>query len=519
MLIHNSTEETVSLYRQINLTQAAYPGVGIKQLFEAQAVRRADAVAVVCGGDSLTYRRLNLLANGLAEHLIDIGIGPGAMVGTCIDRSIDLIIALVATAKCGAAYVPFAPVWPAELRQRAAADSQIKCMVIGAEYAGLAPADDYAVVRISDHRRLVEENPDVDVSADGLAYINFTSGSTGVPRGVKIRNAGVVRLITNARYADLGPSSVVLHISSPTFDAATFEIWGPLLNGGTCVVYGKRHISFSDLAEVVRAAGITCAFITTALFNAIVDEAPEILRGIETILFGGEEASVKHVRKALAAHGDGRFVHMYGPTECTTFATYYPVSDVAADLSAVPIGRPIQNTRLYLLRDGKLCGPGETGEIVLGGAGVAAGYAGEAARSDKFQELSVDGALEDVYMTGDFGHLTVDGDLVFGGRRDNQVKVHGFRIELSAISLELDQCDLVKRSYVTVTDGAAGERNLIAFIIRSDESANGSAIREFLSSRLPPYMIPPVILTCDEFPLLASGKVDRRALLKRARSG
>jgi D-alanine--poly(phosphoribitol) ligase subunit 1 len=516
--ISSSTEETVSLYRQINLTQAAYPEVGIKQLFETQAVQRADAVAVVCGSESLTYRRLNLLANGLAEHLIDIGIGPGAMVGTCIDRSIDLIIALVAIAKCGAAYVPFAPVWPPELRQRAAADSQIKCMVIGAEYEGLAPAD-AAVVRISDHRRLVDGNPDVDVWADGLAYINFTSGSTGVPKGVKIRNAGVVRLITNARYADLGPSSVVLHIASPTFDAATFEIWGPLLNGGTCVVYGKRHISFSDLAEVVRASGITCALITTALFNAIVDEAPEILRGIETILFGGEEASVKHVRRALAAHGDGRFVHMYGPTECTTFATYYPVSVVTADLSAVPIGRPIQNTRLYLLRDGKLCGPGETGEIVLGGAGVAAGYVGEAARSDKFRELSVDGALEDVYMTGDFGHLTVDGDLVFDGRRDNQVKVHGFRIELSAISFELDKCDLVKRSYVTVTDGVAGERNLIAFIIRSDESGNGSAIRKFLSSRLPSYMIPPVILTCDEFPLLASGKVDRRALLERAGSG
>lgn len=520
MLVHSDAEETANLYRQVNLTQAPYPKVGIKQLFEAQALRRADAVAVVCGNDSLTYRRLNQLANGLAEYLIGIGVGPGAKVGTCINRSIDLIVAFAAIAKCGAVYVPILPDWPAELRERVAADSQIKCLITGTEAAEPAHPDGCTVVRISDQGRLVEENPDVDASADSLAYIMFTSGSTGVPKGVKIRNAGVIRLITNARYADLGPSSVVLHTASPTFDAATFEIWGPLLNGGTCVVYGNRHIRFSDLAKVVQGAGVTCAFLTTALFNAIVEEAPETLRGIETILFGGENPSIKHVRKALAAYGDGKLVHMYGPTECTTFATYHPVSDVADDLSALAIGQPIQNTTLYVLRDGELCGPGEVGEIVLGGAGIAAGYVGDAARSEKFVELlSVDGVIEDAYMTGDLGHLTAEGDLIFDGRVDDQVKVNGYRIELSAISFELDQCSVVKRSYVTVTGGVAGERFLIAFVVYSNESAADTvAIRRFLSSRLPPYMIPAAIYGCDEFPLLASGKVDRRALLKRAGS-
>jgi D-alanine--poly(phosphoribitol) ligase subunit 1 len=525
LLIQNGAEETANLYRQINRTQAPYPKVGIKQLFEAQAIQRADAVAVVCGGDSLTYRRLNQLANGLAEYLIGIGVGPAATVGTCINRSIDLIVALVAIAKCGAVYVPILPDWPAELRQRVAVNSQIKCLITGAEPAELAHPgsygsyDDYAVVRVSEHRRLVEGNPDADASADGLAYIMFTSGSTGVPKGVKIRNAGVVRLITNARYADLGPSSVVLHTASPTFDAATFEIWGPLLNGGTCVVYDGRHLRFSDLAKVVQDAGVTCAFLTTALFNAIVEEAPDTLRGVGTILFGGENPSIKHVRKALAAYGTDTLVHMYGPTECTTFATYHPVSEVTDDLSALAIGQPIQNTTLYVLQDGKLCGPGEVGEIVLGGAGVAAGYVDEATRSEKFQELLVDGVVEDAYMTGDLGHLTAEGDLVFDGRRDDQVKVNGYRIELSAISFELDQCSLVKRSYVTVTDGVAGERFLIAFIVYADESADAAAIRRFLFSRLAPYMIPTAIYECDEFPLLASGKVDRRALLERAGSG
>lgn len=543
MLIQSDAEETANLYRQINRTQAPYPEVGIKQLFEAQAIQRADAVAVVCGGDSLTYRRLNQLANGLAEYLIGIGVGPGATVGTCINRSIDLIVALVAIAKCGAVYVPILPDWPAELRQRVAVNSQIKCLITGAERAELAHPDSYdsyddcdsygsyddydscddhdgyPVVRVSEHRRLVEEDPDADASADGLAYIMFTSGSTGVPKGVKIRNAGVVRLITNARYADLGPSSVVLHTASPTFDAATFEIWGPLLNGGTCVVYDNRHLRFSDLAKAVQGAGVTCAFLTTALFNAIVEEAPDTLRGVETILFGGESPSIKHVRKALAAYGNGRLVHMYGPTECTTFATYHPVSELAGDLSNLAIGQPIQNTTLYVLQDGKLCGPGEVGEIMLGGAGVAAGYVGEATRSEKFQELLVDGVVEDGYMTGDLGHLTAEGDLVFDGRRDDQVKVNGYRIELSAISFELDQCSLVRRSYVTVTDGVAGERFLIAFIVYADESADGPAIRRFLFSRLPAYMIPTAIYECDEFPLLASGKVDRRALLERAGSG
>ena len=204
------------------------------------------------------------------------------------------------------------------------------------------------------------------VSSEGLAYIAFTSGSTGRPKGVRVPQRGVVRLVCDATYADLDDRAVILHLAPVTFDAATFEIWGPLLNGGKCVIYPERRISFSGLAKVIDETGVTCVFLTTALFNAVVADAPKTLERVRTILFGGEECSPTHVRAALKQYGPGRIVHVYGPTECTTFATYYRIDSLPEPCTAIPIGRPIQNTRLYVVDGDTLCGPSQAGEIVLG---------------------------------------------------------------------------------------------------------------------------------------------------------
>ena len=517
MTAAESAETFYEFYQRLNLTEAPLDQVSIKQAFEDQAALCPEAIAVACESDRLTYRSLNERANGLADRLLRCGVLPGDTVGVSVPRSTGLVIALIAIIKCGAAYVPFDLGWPGVVRENIIHHGGVKCMIYDNKKQRPASGSDYASIFLDDLTPdLAGRNPSVEISADDLAYIIFTSGSTGTPKGVKIRHRGVLRLVNDARYARFDSTSVVLHLASTTFDAATFEIWGPLLNGGTCAIYAGRHVSISGIEAIIRNERINCIFLTTALFNAVVTDAPEVIADVNTILFGGEQCSLKHVKKALAVYGQGRVVHVYGPTECTTFATYYPVNGVPSEWSTVPIGKPIQNTKLYVLKDGELCAPGDIGEIVLGGAGISSGYIGDTDENARFKSISIGGVKEDVYFTGDLGHLTEDADLIFDGRADSQVKVNGFRVELSGISLELERLESVRNSYITVTDGVAGERCLTAFVACSGNLLSSIEVRDHLSRHLPAYMVPSIIKICDRLPLLGNGKVDRQSLLRQA---
>lgn len=505
-----------SIHRAVNQTATPYPAhANVKELFEACARRRPDARAVVGEDRVFTYRELNGRANELAWDLRAAGVVPGDMVAVCVDRSPELVVALVAVLKCGAVYVPFDEAWPDERLRQVFARTGCALLLTDrpSRLTGRFPA--LRVVPVDGPPPPAPRaNPVTPIRADDLAYINFTSGSTGGPKGVPIQHRAIVRLVFGATYARLDERTVLLHMAPISFDAATFEIWGALLRGGTCVLYPARLVRLAELRRVLVANAVTVVFLTTALFNVVVDEAPETLDTVETILTGGEAHSLGHIDRALRRYGPDRLVSVYGPTECTTFATYYPVREPCAGLSALPIGLPIQNTRLYLVDGRRLCGPREVGEICLAGPGLSPGYLGMAeVTRERFVECEIDGTWERLYRTGDRGYFFEDGNVVFHGRLDDQVKVNGHRVELGEIAYHLDRHPHVLRSYVTVTRNAVGERALLAFVVPGTGEGTPESVRAFLLDRLPRYMVPARIVPCAALPLSATGKVDRRALL------
>ncbi|QFG21349.1 amino acid adenylation domain-containing protein [Actinomadura sp. WMMB 499] len=507
----------LAIHDRINRTAVEYPDDrGVAALFERQAVRTPDATAVVHRERTLSYRELDLLADGLAARLHEAGVGRGDVVGVCCARSPELIAALLAVLKCGAAYLPFDPDWP---------DGRLR-LVLGRARCGVVVTDRPPALRARlPEQRFVPADgaaggavsgaaPAVRADPDDIAYINFTSGSTGTPKGVPIRHRSIVRLVHAARYARLDEHARLLQLAPISFDAATFEIWGALLNGGTCVLYPSAFLRFSELRKVLEAQRVTVVWLTAALFNTIVDEAPATLASVGTILTGGEAHSLRHIAAALRHYGPDRIVNAYGPTESTTFATYHPVRALDPDGSPLPIGTPIQNTRLYLVDGDRLCGAGETGEVWLAGPGLSPGYlANPAATRERFVERDIGGRRERLYRTGDRGRFRPDGAVVFLGRLDDQVKINGHRIEPGEVVHHLNRHPHVRQSHVVVGATAAGERTLVAFVVPEHEACTAASVREHLRAELPKYLIPSVIHFCAALPLSANGKVDRRALL------
>jgi D-alanine--poly(phosphoribitol) ligase subunit 1 len=511
--------QALAVHRLINDTTTPFPSQSsIKELFEHCVEVCGDRPALVYGAKStktLTYRALNRLANGLAQQLAERGVASGDCVALYAGRSPDLIVSLLAIIKCGAFYLPLDASWPDVLLERLLRTFGCRLVLIRQQ--------DVPVMRLAADRCLtvdfsrltpVDVNPRASAGPEAIAYVNFTSGTTGDPKGVPIQHRSVARLVFGAVYAALDQNSVLLHLSPVSFDAATFEIWGALLRGGTCVLYPPTHLAFSTLRRVVRQAGVSVVFITTALFNALIDEAPDALDTVGTILTGGERYSHRHLRQAFGRYGPGRLVHVYGPTECTTFSTYHPVSQVPAEPGKLPIGKPIQNTRIYVVRQDQLCGPGEAGEILIAGPGLSPGYLGApSAGQDSFADYEIDGLTERVYRTGDFGYLLGSGELIFEGRRDDQVKVSGFRIELAALARIIGDHPRVRQSYVTVAEAAAGDKVIVAFVVGHEPGLTVPEVLAHVQARVPPYMVPASVQICDQLALKPNGKVDRQALL------
>jgi D-alanine--poly(phosphoribitol) ligase subunit 1 len=511
-----ATPEALDVHRRINRTAMPYPGESsVKELFEHCAERVPDAVAVIHRNRSVSYRELNRLANALAARLRARGAAPGATVAVCVERSPELIASLLAVLKCGAAYLPVDRAWPDErLRELF---GQTGCELL------LTDQVQNLSQRFPRHRVLPVDglggaaddgNPRLRVDPEAIAYINFTSGSTGRPKGVPIRHRSIARLVFKASFAKLDEKARILQLAPITFDAATFEIWGALLHGGTCVLYPSAFVRFSELKRELAKHRVTVLYLATALFNTIVDEAIDTLDSVDRILIGGEAQSFKHIGVALRHFGTDRLTNAYGPTESTTFAICHPIRELPPGGTALPIGLPIQNTRAYVVADGVLCAPGETGELLLAGPGLSPGYLGRPdLNREVFVDLEIDGSVERLYRTGDRAFLREDGVLVFQGRVDDQVKVSGYRIELGEISYHLDRHPDIKQCYVAVGENPAGEKVLSAFIVPATASCTPEGVREYLRTQLPGYMIPQAIRLCDVLPLSTTGKIDRRALL------
>ncbi|CQD01988.1 amino acid adenylation domain-containing protein [Mycobacterium timonense] len=501
----------------LNDTHADYPDLPVGELFARQVADRPDHPAVCCGELTVTYSQLNDAATRLAHRLLHDGAQPGDVIAVALPRGLQMVTAALATLFCGATYLPIDVQWPTrritELLDAAGA-RRVVAADPTAELCGRP-----VIAATADHRPI----PPVKlptVAPDAIAYINFTSGSTGRPKGVPIRHHSIVRLVFASRYAPLTTGVRVLHLAPVTFDAATFEIWAPLLHGGVCVIYPDRFVRLARLRQTIEAHGCDATFITTALFNTIVDEAPEIFESVGTILAGGEAHSIRHIRRALDHYGPGRIVSVYGPTEATTFATYHPINEIAADATTVPIGTPIQNTRAYLIDQDRLCAPGEIGALHLAGPGLSPGYLGLPERTAAdFFDAEIGPHHERLYHTGDLAYLDESNRLVFCGRRDDQLKINGFRIELGEVRHRIEELPAVRTAYVTPYEPSLGQRALAAFLIAEHPSMSAelpNLVIAHLNARLPAYMIPKMVSVVDELPLGETGKIDRTALLSPA---
>ncbi|NLH16531.1 MAG: amino acid adenylation domain-containing protein [Phycisphaerae bacterium] len=514
------TSEDAVAIRQWNKNERAYPrDRRINQIYEDQVAKTPDAVALEFEGQMLTFAELNAQANQLAHYLCQKGVGRNIPVGLCMDRSLEMMVALLAILKAGGGYVPLDPLYPAERLRLMAKEAGVTLILADAGLQGIFPE---SIQRINPadtaiYESYPETNPSWEGTSEDLAYIVFTSGSTGTPKGVAVPHRGVVRLVFGQDYMEFGPELCMLQLAPVSFDASTLEIWGPLLHGGRCVLYPGRIPELEQLEGVLQRKKITALWLTASLFNMVIDTRPLMLANVATVLTGGEALSVPHVRKALEVLPNVQLVNGYGPTESTTFTCCYRIpKSLPERLSSIPIGRPIANTQVYILDSHLQPVPiGVSGELYIGGDGLARGYVNrpeltaERFVRDPFSEDS----SRRLYKTGDMCRWLGDGTIEFLGRMDDQVKIRGFRIELGEIESALRSHPLVQQAVVTAREDEPGQKVLVGYVVQKEkERYNEKDLQEYLATKLPEYMIPSTIVELDTIPLTASGKADRKQL-------
>jgi amino acid adenylation domain-containing protein len=502
---------------------SAYPSTSTVDRCFAEAVAASpDAIAVAAPGrGGLDYRALEARANRLARALVAAGVTRGMRVGVSLGGAEDIATAWLAVLKAGAAYVPIDADLPADRIAFLFDDARIAHLVTEETLVARLQRPRMHVVALDrDAARLAREDPaplPAATGPDDAAYVIYTSGSTGEPKGVVVPHRAILRLVRGADYLQLAPGDRVAQLARPAFDASTFEFWGTLLNGATIVPVAKATaLAPRAFADMLVRERVSVLFLTTALFNTVARECPEAFAGCRAVLFGGEAVEVAPVRAVLAAKRPARLVHVYGPTEATTFATWHEVREVPANAATIPIGRPIANTDAFVLRaDGGLAAEGEPGELVLGGPGLALGYLGrEALSAERFVELDLGPAgRRRVYRTGDRVRRGHDGALEFLGRRDRQVKLRGFRIELDEVEAQLAKLPQVREAAVMLLGESSDTRKLVAWLVPADPDGPPPAnLWRDMKRRMPEWMLPGAIVWVPALPLNANGKVDRRAL-------
>ncbi len=509
-----------------NDTVSEYPREKcIHNLFEEQAEKTPDAVAVVYENQGLTYRDLNAKANQLAHYLKKLGVGPDVLVGICVERSLEMMVGLLGIVKAGGAYVPLDPSYPKERLDFMLEDTDVAVLLTQEHLLKLFADQNRQVIcldrELNDVANASPENPARSVTPDNLAYVIYTSGSTGKPKGVTIPHRGILRLLYGVDYVQLDDHQTFLQLAPLSFDASTFEIWGPLLHGAKCVLYPGSVPTPTELAEFLHQHGITTLWLTAALYNAVIEEAPQALLGIKQLLIGGEALSVTHVLRGLALLPHTQIINGYGPTEGTTFTCCYPIPRDLTDQSvtSIPIGRPIGNTQVYILDQQRNPVPvGVTGELYIGGDGLARGYLNRPElTAEKFiaNPFSTQPHAR-LYKTGDLARYLADGNIEFLGRIDDQVKIRGFRIEPGEVIAVLNAHSGVKTSHVLALPQRSGDVGLTAYYVEDNAASNpptAGELRGFLAERLPNYMIPVAFVSIAKLPLTPNGKIDRQALI------
>ncbi len=503
----------------ISPTRPRNPGDTVHSVFAARVRQAPEAIAVQFQDSTLTYRELDARSNALARTLIEAGAKPGDVIAVMLSRSADGLVALLGILKSGAAFLPLDEAYPEDRLRFMLEDCGTTLLVTDRARATLPVVQGARAVFIDDFRAVsAQDGAPIEPLGAGrdLAYVMFTSGSTGKPKGVEIPHAAILRLVCPASFARADASVAFLHAAPLSFDASTLEIWGPLLNGGRCVVHDEVVPSGAGLALTLQRHGVTSAWLTAALFNAIVDDNPANLAGLKQLLIGGEALSVPHVRRAYEALPGVEIINGYGPTETTTFATTHSIPrSLAADAPSVPIGRPISETTLYILSpEMKPVAAGESGELFIGGNGLARGYRHRPElTAERFITYTPpEGAAVRLYRTGDLVRVNAEGAVEFLGRADQQVKIRGYRIELGEIESALAQHASVRSCAVLAREDRPGDKRLVAYVVLASPDAGLAPIQAHLADRLPEFMQPSAYVVLPAMPITPNGKLDRKAL-------
>ncbi|BDM74033.1 non-ribosomal peptide synthetase (plasmid) [Streptomyces nigrescens] len=499
-----------------NDTATALPEDTVAGLFAAQVRRTPDAPALDTGDGTLSYRQLDARVEALAQRLTALGVRPEHPVAVLMDRSAALVVAQLALARTGGVYVPLDGRAPEQRLRQVLTESTADLVLTDAAWqdtaAAVAPGGRTLLVTDEAGEPAPADLPAPAVHPDHVLQLMFTSGSTGRPKGVAVRHRDVVALASDRAFA--GHDRVLLH-SPQAFDAATYELWVPLLRGGRVVLAPPADVDAATVRRAIAEQGVTCLWLTAGLFRLLAQEDPGCLRGAREVWTGGEAVPGGAVRRVLEACPGLTVVDGYGPTETTTFATRRVFRAGDPLPATLPIGRPLDNTRVYVL-DGTLQPqpPGIPGELYLAGAGLARGYHGRpGATAERYLADPFGPPGSRMYRTGDLVRWSPDGELHFVGRADDQIKIRGFRVEPAEIADRLTRHDAVAEALVAVpADG--GRKRLVAYLVPAAGASLPPVdeLRAALAAELPDYMVPAAFVTLDALPLTANGKVDHRRL-------
>jgi amino acid adenylation domain-containing protein len=515
------TDEEQQQLREWNQTTTEYGrDLCLQQIVEAQAAQQPDKVALVHGKEQITYPELNERANQLAHYLREHGVGLNVRVAVLMERSVNFIVAMLGIIKAGGCYVPLDGTHPRQRLQFMLEDAGARLLLTEPKQPEVT-ASGCEIVYFDSARELLanmnRENPENVNRAEDYAYVMYTSGSTGQPKGVGVTHRGINRLVRNARSVKFEHSDRVAQTSNMSFDAATFEIWGALLNGATLIILPKETVlSPLELKRETAKQKISVMFLTTALFNQMAQSIPEAFSSLRYLVFGGEASDAQATKRVVDRGKPQHLINGYGPTESTTFTTTYEVDEVAPSWRSLPIGQAVSNTEVWVFdRQGQLVPIGVAGELYLGGDGMARDYLG---LPELTAERFVPHPFSDepgarLYRTGDLVRYLEDGNLEFLKRMDHQVKVRGFRVELGEIEAALDQYWAIAESVVIDNDDLPGGTRLIAYIVPEEGVEPTSAeLYAFLKEKIPSYMIPSIFVTLKQIPLTPNGKMNRAEL-------
>jgi amino acid adenylation domain-containing protein/non-ribosomal peptide synthase protein (TIGR01720 family) len=521
--------EREQLLVQWNSTEREYPREQcIQQLFEEQVRRAPQDVALILQGQKLSYADVNQRANQLAHYLRKRGVGSEDRVAVFLERSFEMIVALLGIVKAGGAYVALDPGSPRERLEAMLAESQSKAVLTQEQLRDRLPQECSAqIVCMDEHwatiARESSENPGIAAASDNLAYVSYTSGSTGKPKGVSIPHRAVVRLVKNNDYAELDAAEVFLQFAALPFDASTLEIWGSLLNGARLVIMPPGPCSTEEIATALVEHEVTVLWLTAGLFQVMVDEQLEKLRQVRQVLAGGDVLSVPHVNRYLAAMQENTvLINGYGPTENTTFTCCYRMTKREPIEATVPIGMPIANTQAYVLDDEmQPVAVGMVGELYIGGEGLARGYENDVELTAERFLPHPHGAMgQRLYRSGDEVRYREDGVLEFVGRNDRQMKIRGYRVEPAEIERVLGRHAAVREVAVMAHEKQNGEKLLVAYIVmQPDQKVSIPDLQTYLKTRLADYMRPAALMPLERLPLTRNGKIDYKALPRPEISG